>query len=226
MWICSQLEKAELLLRAALQNVRNRVHLGDLVLLQPPQVESIPPLQALFRRVVGSVRSFKMLPPDELFEALKSSEEESRNLFIGGSVDPVSETLTLTRGNLDTVVVPFSMFRPSGVATPDWGDFEVTGYGNTIRLGTFEASADGILYEVDAAYRKRLNQKRRAEEKGFGASLRRLRIQRRLGRGQFQSISAKTIARIERGETEKPRGKTLKTLADVLNVAPEQIESF
>jgi transcriptional regulator with XRE-family HTH domain len=53
-----------------------------------------------------------------------------------------------------------------------------------------------------------------------------LRILRRLSRNAFPGISPKTIARIERKETEKPHGMTLDALAKVLAVAPEEIESY
>ena len=172
------------------------------------------------------MKSFKALPPEELVDVLLGRREEARDVFIGGSVDPVSETLTLTRGDLDTVVVPLSMFRPSGKATPDPSDFAVEDYGHTVRLGKYEAAADAILYEVDPDFRKRLNAKRRRDERGFGASLRRLRIQRHLSRADFPGLSPKTLARIERGETGKPHGKTLAVLAKTLGVMPEEIETY
>jgi hypothetical protein len=175
---------------------------------------------------VGQVKSFRALPFEELVDVLLGPREEVRDLFIGGSVDPMSETLTLTRGNLDTLVVPLSMFRPSSKATPDPSDFAVEDYGHTVRLGEYEAAADAILYEVDPDYRKRLNAKRRQEDRSFGASLRRLRLQRRRGRADFPGLSAKSIARIERGETGKPHAKTLAVLAKVLGVEPDEIETY
>jgi hypothetical protein len=49
---------------------------------------------------------------------------------------------------------------------------------------------------------------------------------RRLSRNDFPGISPKTIARIERKETEKPHGQTLGTLAKVLGAAPAEIETY
>jgi hypothetical protein len=122
--------------------------------------------------------------------------------------------------------VPLSMFRPSGKATPDPSDFAVEDYGHTVRLGKYEAAADAILYEVDPDFRTRLNAKRRQQDRGFGASLRRLRLQRHLARGDFPGLSAKSIDRIERGETGNPHGKTHAVLAKALGVKPEEIESY
>ncbi len=229
-WISTTNEKTEALLHAATlflaaHHGRRRT-LGDLLLLESPRTESLPALHTVFRNVVGQVKTTKMLPPEELVSVLRSPREEARDLFIGGSVDPKSDTLALTRGDLETVVVPLSMFRPSGTATPEPSKLAVTDYGHTIRLGEYEAAADAILYEVDPEFRKRQNAKRHKEDHGFGASLRRLRIQRRLGRADFPGLSAKTIARLERGETGKPHGKTLNVLAKRLAVQPDEIESY
>ncbi len=229
-WISSSAEETEALLKAASVFVasyhgRRRV-LGDLLMLQPPRTESLPALHTLFRNVIGQVNNYKLVPPDELAEILAAPQGESRDVFIGGSSDPATGTLTLTRGNLETVVVPLSMFGRSGKAAPDPSDLAVIDYGHTIRLGDYEASADAILYEVDSEYRKRIKARRRREDKGFGASLRRLRIQRQRRRNDFPGLSAKTIGRLERGETQKPHGKTLTVLAKRLGVKPDEIETY
>jgi hypothetical protein len=229
-WISTTKEKTEDLLRAATSFVashhgRKRMF-GNLLMLQSPRVESLPALHTIFRHLVGQLRTFKKLPIEELLEVLFAPLEEARDLFIGGSYDSATATLTLTRGNLEAVVVPLALFRPSGDATADPSDFSVADYGHTIRLGKYEASADAILYEVDPGYRKRLQAKRRQEDKGFGPSLRRLRIQRRLTRNDFPGVAAKTIARIERGEIEKPHGRTLSVLAKTLALDPEEIETY
>src|SRR5438128_357466 len=131
-WISTTTEKTEALLKAAsiflASHHGRRRTLGDLLLLESPRAASLPALHTVFRNVVGQVESFKALPPEELVDVLLGPREEARDLFIGGSVDPVSETLTLTRGNLETVVVPLSMFRPSRKATPDPSDFAVEDY--------------------------------------------------------------------------------------------------
>jgi transcriptional regulator with XRE-family HTH domain len=47
-----------------------------------------------------------------------------------------------------------------------------------------------------------------------------------LARANFPGLSAKTIARIERGDTGKPHGKTLAILAKKLGVKPDEIETY
>lgn len=118
-------------------------------------------------------------------------------------------------------------FEPSGDGvTPDFGALSFTDCGHTVAMGDYEASADAILYETDEDYRRKLNKERRRSERSFGASLRRLRLQRRLKRSDFPDVSSKTIARIERGDVERPRGKTLDAIAKRLRVAPDQIETY
>jgi hypothetical protein len=229
-WISTTNEKTEALLKAASMFLAShhgrRRSLGDLLLLESPRTEGLPALHTVFRNVVGEVNTFKVLPAEELVSVFRRPRAEAHNLFIGGSVDPMSETLTLTRGDLESIVAPLSMFRPSGRETPDPSKFAVTDYGHTIRLGDYEAASDAILYELDPEFRKQQNARRRREDRSFGASLRRLRIQKRIGRADFPSISAKTIARLERNETGKPHGKTLNILARTLRVDPDAIETY
>ena len=133
----------------------------------------------------------------------------------------------LFRGNLSPLVVSLDVFQPSaGSPKPDPKRFAVTDYGQTLKLGDYEVAADAILYEVDPEYRRRANKRRREEEQGFGASLRRLRVMRGLRQTDFPGISEKEIGRLERGEVSKPHGETLEKLAKRLRVRPEEIEEY
>ncbi len=184
-------------------------------------VESV--LDTRFERCVR--RAPVMLPVEALAEVLK--QPNRGDLCIGGSVDHAHRMVVLVRGNLDVLPVRTSAFEPSGDGTtPDFDDFEVIDYGQTLRFGAYEASVDAVLYEVDPDYRRRLHKQRRADEQSFGASLRRLRLQKGLSRDDFPGVSAKAIARIERGEVEKPHARTLRTIAERLGVSVDAIESY
>jgi hypothetical protein len=198
---------------------------GELLTLEPPRPESVPTLSGLFDRVVGASSGYSWLPVAELMAVVSGKDASDR--FIGGAIDRYSNTLALVRGNLATLVVPFSYFTESGDGTqPDFGNPSFADYGLTVALGAYEASSDGILYEFDAAYRQKLNKERRQNERTFGAALRRLRLQRGLKQADFAPLTAKTIARIERSEVEKPHGKTLQSIARRLGVEAGQIESY
>jgi hypothetical protein len=188
-------------------------------------MQSIQPLEDLFEPFVWSPGDFRTLPIDELAAVL--ADERRGDLFIGGYADRESQTLTLVRGDLRRLSVPLSMFPPSGAGTHrDPSRLAFTDCGNTVRLGRYEAAADAILYEADPDFRSRFLAKKRADDKTFGACLRRLRLLRGLRQGDFGDVTAKTIARIERGETEAPHGHTLKVIAAQLGVEPNEITDY
>ena len=167
------------------------------------------------------------LPPEELGEALGA--ENRCDLFIGGSVDHQSETVTLLRGGgkRRSLTVPFTAFEPSGTGLrPDFEHFSLVDCGQTVRLGDYEAAADAILYEYDPDYRRRIHKERKQSEQSFGASLRRLRLQRGLTREDFAPTSAKTIARIEQGKVSRLQAKTLQTLASQRGVRIDEIQTY
>jgi hypothetical protein len=222
--VSSNQNATESLLEAGLRLPREG-RMGELVTLEAPRPASVPALWGLFERVTGASPAYSWLPVKELMTVVSGKDAFDR--FIGGAADPAREALALVRGNLSTLVIPFSYFPESGDGTkPDFGRLSFADYGLTVALGAYEASADGILYEFDAAYRHKLNNERRRTERSFGAALRRLRLQRRLKQGDFPPLTAKTIARIERSEVAKPHGKTLHIIAERLQVDADQIESY
>ncbi len=221
----------ELLKAAARRRVRrhNAPHPRHecVLTITSPRRESVPTLHGLFSRIVGDSPSYRWLSKDELLEVLFDPAIDRSEVFIAAAADATTQALALVRGDCQPLVVPFSFFEPSGDGTkPDFSKVRVTDFGRTVALGDYEASADAILYETAPEYRKKLNDQRKESEKSFGASLLRLRKQRRLKRADFHPLSAKTIARIERSEIEKPHGGTLQTIADRLGVSPEEIGDY
>lgn len=109
------------------------------------------------------------------------------------------------RINLEPIIVPFSWFRRrlDGPAPRPEG-FEIVDCGQTIRLEAYEASVDALLYDWDADYRRRARERALQADSTLGGSLKRLRLQRGLKRSSFRGITAKEIARIERGEVTTP----------------------
>jgi len=222
LWISYSGELTDELVRTA---TGRPTRLGAGVFVHPLDTHAIPPLSSVFNRIAYSSNG-GFLASRELAEVLAA--ENANELFIGGVVDPGSQTITFWRGSLEPLTVPFAAFQPSGTGTkPNFDDFEIIDTGQTVRLGDYQAAVDAILYEYDPQYRRALNARRRAEERTFGASLRRLRIQRGLRREDFEpEVSAKTIARIEQDKVANIRPKTLAALARRLNVAPDEIETY
>lgn len=69
-------------------------------------------------------------------------------------VDKQNHIIKLYHGS-SALVVPFSFFPKSGNGLePDFSRVEVTDYGQTLKLGEYEASIDAIFYEYDSVYRE------------------------------------------------------------------------
>lgn len=182
-------------------------------------------LSALFRYVVTATDQFRLLELDELMEVLTSPGRE--DLIIGGAVDRERGAVLLYRGSVEPLIVPLAWFRnKSSEAVADPDQFEVTDFGQTVKLGAFEASADAILYEFDPEYRRRVRKRALYEDSSFGASVRRLRLQKGLSRRDFPGVTEKEIARIERNEISRPHARTLEILASSLGVPVEELATY
>jgi hypothetical protein len=180
---------------------------------------------AFFRYVVTTSNRLKLLEFDELIEVLTSPDRH--NLFIGGAVDEDGEAVLLYRGNVEPLVVPLSWFlNDSSSAKANPKAFSVADFGQTIRLGTFEAAADAILYEFDQEFRRAAKKRALREDPSLGAAIRRLRLQKGLSRRDFPGITEKAIARLERNEVDQPRRKTLEAVASTLGVPVEELKSY
>jgi hypothetical protein len=182
-------------------------------------------LGALFRVVVAPGGGTKLLPAEDLAEVLAAEDPE--DYFVGGVVDREDHALVLYRGNFERLVLPLSWFHAQHRGTkPDFDDFEVVDGGQTVRLGRYEAATDAILYEHDPASRRRMKQRELTADRTFGGALRRLRLQKRLGRADFGAVNEKTVGRIERGEVVKPHARTLAVIARRLGIEPGEIQTF
>src|SRR5215218_7970623 len=156
-------------------------------------------LQIVFRIVLAPGDGVHLPELNEMKEILAAPNRE--DLLIGGAADPVNQIVLLYRGNLQPVIVPYAWFsRRVAARRPDFRDFEITDYGQTLRLGKYEASADAILYAHDPAYRRAAKERMVEQDSSFGGALRRLRLLKGVARSDFPGISEKQIARIERGE--------------------------
>lgn len=222
LWLSYSNDLTEALVR---QLSTSRSPLGFGLFVHSMEMKTLPALTSFFRRVAFTTDG-GFCPAEELAEILEA--ENRGDLFLGGSVDRETETITFWRGDLKPLAVPFSSFETSGDGTePDFDLFSVIDSGQTVRLGDYEAAVDAVLYEHDSEYRRRISKQRLREERSFGASLRRLRKQRGLRREDFEpELSAKTIARIEQGKVQRIHQKTLTAIADRLAVDPREIETF
>ena len=195
---------------------------GYMMLLLNARSALLPPLAKRFKAVAFLSSA---LPRRELDAVLRAADRGDR--LIGGVVDQQSRTVTLWRGDLTPVVVPFGAFPPTANGIrPDFEQFSVIDGGYTLKFGNYESASDAVLYEYDPEFRRRMKQARFAKEQTLGASIRRLRRQRRLTRRDFGDIDAKTLARVENGSVRRPRVETLTKIAKRLGVSPEELGCF
>lgn len=180
-------------------------------------------LESIFKEVIV-ISHESALPFEELLEVISS--KDASNYVIGCQADQTTGSLTLIRGDLSKLAVPFSAFRQSGTGTsPDFTKISVDDFGQTIRFGEYEASVDAVFYEFDPIYRRKNKKDLAKKDRNLGACLRRLRILKGFNQTDFPGVNEKEIGRIERGEV-KPRKTTLEKIAKVLDVKPDKIVTY
>ena len=165
-----------------------------------------------------------VVPFDELLEILQ--EERPEDFCIAAQWIEASKSVALWRGDFTMLAVPLAWFSAVGAPAPSPTCLSVEDFGRTIRLGDFEASFDAVLYEHDAASRRRMRDRMRKSDQSLGGSIRRLRELRGIRRREFGEIDEKTIARIERGEVKKPQQATLEKIAARLGVSVDELGTY
>lgn len=180
-------------------------------------------LHATFRFVVSADEGARLAPIAELREILGS--ERRAELFVAVAMS--ERAVVLYRGNLEPMIVPLRWFPIHARASrPDASRLAVMDFGQTIRIGESEIAADAILYEFDEAYRRQVKTRQRRADPSFGGALRRLRLQKGLRQNDFPGLTAKEIARIERGEVKRPRQQTLAAIAARMGVSVDEISTY
>lgn len=81
----------------------------------------------------------------ELNELKVFSLTAKRYLVVAGYPDFLRQQLVLFRADGRSVIAPFDMFEPSGTFSPDFYELEIIDYGNTIKLGKYEADAGAVM---------------------------------------------------------------------------------
>jgi len=221
LWLAMHRERLSLLCQALAR--RPATARGPVLWLQfRTGPEQMAALAAGFSRILPNPEA--ALPRAELADVLHA--EHPGDFVVAAHHFAREDQLILWRGDFSTLVVPLSELRAYASRRFDPRKLRITDYGQTLAFGAYEASVDAVLYERDPSYRRRANARRRNQDRSFGGCLRRLRIMRGIGRDEFPGLTAKTIARIERGEVQRPHARTLRTIARVLGVRPEEIESY
>jgi hypothetical protein len=220
-WVVASLTRFPDVVRAVAE-VRREVYRLRLFSYDRPDPTTAVLLESVFDRPLLGPRA--TIPLHELIEALRSRHREDYCIAAQWFED--ADSVALWRGDFSVLTVPLAWFRSGSAPEADPSRLSIEDYGQTIRLGEHEASFDAVLYEFDPRARARIRARMRAEDRSIGGSIRRLRELRGVRREEFGSVSAKTIARIERGEVSAPQPATLAVIAERLGVAVGELESY
>src|SRR5207244_3076912 len=112
-WIIGDLHLGDQLVEeAAGRWTAQRRGLGDLLYLERPRPEAVLSARSFFSHVAWTDSRKHWLSPSQMLEVLILSD--AKKYVVGGLVDPQTDTLTVYRGDLTTVTVPLSVFKPTG----------------------------------------------------------------------------------------------------------------
>ncbi len=195
----------------------------DLLLLEPVPRTRREAMRQLFDNVVAPDDEIELLPEEQLFAVL--AEDHPGDYFIGAGYDTDDELVVLYRGNMEALGVKEEMFEANERATPEPEDLEIVDWGQTLRMGEYEISADSILYRRDAEFRKRRKEHRKSIDDSLGGSIHRLRSMKGLNQDDINGVTERTVRRIEKNEVE-PRTSTRQKLADALDVEPDELDTY
>lgn len=187
-------------------------------------IELSKAIEDLFHEIFRKVADIqdRYLHNEELVDVLRSENKEE--LAIGAAFDKTLQIVTLTKGDLTKIAVPYSFFyNVSEKLKID--SLELSDFGQTIKFGKIEISFDSVLYEYSEEYRKKLIKKRRTENRSFGACLRRYRQLKEIKQSDFKAITEKEIGRIE-NEKVMPHKSTIKSIIEELGITEEDLLTY
>lgn len=113
--------------------------------LEDVQIRELADAAQVWLDQSGRVKPVAMSNEDraEIFE-----QANPGRYFTAGSIDYLERKIFFWRGNDKLVIVPFDYFNASGDGTkPDFHDVAIIDCGQTVRLGKYEATVEGILDE-------------------------------------------------------------------------------
>ena len=209
-WIVASKSRFPDLVRAVTDS-RRAIHRFMLFSYERPDPTTAVVLESTFDRALLGPRA--TVPFGELVEILQDDHPEDFCIAAQWIEDP--KVVALWRGDFTMFTAQLEWFRAPGAPEPDPTRLSIEDYGRTLRMGDYEASFDAVLYEHDAAARRRMRARMRKKDRTLGGSIRRLRELRGMRRHEFGEIDEKTIARIERGEVKRPQRATPKAIAPI-----------
>ena len=178
--------------------------------------EVVPAVMARFERVVY------FDAPDHLSPAKrKAIEQFDASVVLGSLFDSTSGLLTLMRADITAVVIDRDILKTQLGAANHRP--ELSADGTMLGCGGKMLPVVDLLMQVDPVFRREFRRRTWAQQRDLASRIRHLRKLRRARREDFPGLTAKTIARIERGEIKMPQRETLRLIAIHLGVDTAQL---
>jgi hypothetical protein len=95
-----------------------------------------------------NIGPLKVLSASEMVDVQTLTSIEKQKYIVAGYVDFIYKYVMLFRADGVGVRVPFTVFTPSANCSPNFEELDIIDYGQTVKLGKYEAAADFLLEEV------------------------------------------------------------------------------
>lgn len=82
----------------------------------------------------------------EQWAEIKSDEKE---LALEGTIIPKDKLVVLFTNKQRHLVFPFELFEPNMKYAPDFTQFEIVDWGQTLKFGEYEAALDALIQDVE-----------------------------------------------------------------------------
>lgn len=162
--------------------------------------------------------------PDHLSPARrKAIEQFDSSVVLGSLFDAPSGLLTLMRADLVSVPITSDVLKKYDISIKVRP--ELSADGTALSSVGKSIPVVNLLMEEDAVFRREFRRRTWAQQRDLASRIRHLRKLRRARREDFPGLTAKTIARIERGEIKMPQRETLRLIAIHLGIEIDQLLS-
>ena len=111
-------------------------------------------MQLFLMNLMSNLGMLTVLPPVELEAILSLPDSQKSRYFVAAYADFDNKQVVLCRGDGTNIMVSFVLFEPNATAIPDFTNLSIGDYGQTVKLGSYEASTRSILLAADWRFRE------------------------------------------------------------------------
>ena len=164
------------------------------------QVEpmTVAPMRAIFAEVIANPE-YRLLAEADLVAGCRAPDAD--DLAVGVAYSAGVRLLTFLAGDrMRLVVKADAIAKDPEMGEPDHRAVALADRGRIVTFGaSYRVAFQVIRFAHDPLYQKKARHRAREHDQSFGACLRRARIHKGIGQGDFIGIGDQTIRRIELG---------------------------